>query len=50
MWWLTCPVCDLTSGPMFHADEAETLAGVHDALHHRGTETAVVVKQSRVAA
>jgi hypothetical protein len=41
-WVVCCGPCDLAGEPLFHQDEAEQLAGVHDALRHRGRPTAEV--------
>jgi hypothetical protein len=41
-WAVDCPACALAGEPLTHEDEAEQLAGVHDALHHRGRPTATV--------
>ena len=41
-WVVSCGPCDLAGEPLLHADEADQLAGVHDALHHRGRPTAEV--------
>jgi hypothetical protein len=41
-WVVCCGPCDLAGEPLFHQDEADQLAGVHDALHHRGRPTAEV--------
>lgn len=37
-----CDVCALFGPPVWLADEAEQLAGVHDDLHHGGHPTATV--------
>ena len=41
-WVVCCGPCALAGEPLCHLDEADQLAGVHDALHHRGRPTAVV--------
>jgi hypothetical protein len=41
-WVVCCGPCDRAGEPVLHLDEAEQLAGGHDALHHRGRPTAVV--------
>jgi hypothetical protein len=34
-----CPVCELSGGP-FEADEAAYLIGLHNDLHHGGSDAA----------
>jgi hypothetical protein len=41
-WVVCCGPCELAGEPLFHRDEADQLAGVHDALRHRGRPTAEV--------
>jgi hypothetical protein len=41
-WVVYCGPCALAGEPVLHADETDQLAGVHDALRHRGRPTAEV--------
>jgi hypothetical protein len=41
-WVVCCGPCDLAGEPLFHQNEADQLAAVHDHLRHRGRPTAEV--------
>ena len=40
---VSCPKCSLTGPPVSCRQDAETLAHVHDQIHHSGHSTAVAV-------
>jgi hypothetical protein len=40
-WVVCCGPCELAGEPLLRVDEADHMAGVHDALRHRGRPTAV---------